>query len=56
MLIRKAEKNLLIDSVMVGPYSSLFVPTKVGVSRNIPYTLLYIDDLGAYKSKAITAR
>jgi hypothetical protein len=26
------------------------------VSRNIPYTLLYIDDLGAYKSKAITAR
>jgi hypothetical protein len=41
---------------MVAPFSSLFAATKSGVSRNVAYTLLYIDDLGAYKSKAITAR
>ncbi|BEM77049.1 pilus assembly protein [Serratia marcescens] len=53
---QKGKKNLLVDSVMVAPFSSLFAATKSGVSRNVPYTLLYIDDLGAYKSKAITAR
>lgn len=53
---REGKKNLLVDSVMVAPFSSQFAATKVGVSRCVPYTLLYIDDLGAYKSKAITAR
>ncbi|BEM32448.1 pilus assembly protein [Serratia marcescens] len=53
---QKGKKNLLVDSVMVAPFSSLFAATKSGVSRNVAYTLLYIDDLGAYKSKAITAR
>ena len=53
---QKGKKNLLVDSVMVGPFSSQFVATKVGVNRNVPYILLYIDDLGAYKAKAITAR
>lgn len=38
---------------MVGPYSSLFAPTKVGVSRNILYTLLYIDDLGLINLKPL---
>lgn len=50
------KKNLLVDSVMVAPFSNLVAATKVRVNGNIPYNLLYIDDLGAYKNIAITAR
>ncbi|MCP1106592.1 molecular chaperone [Serratia nevei] len=53
---QKGKKNLLVDSVMVAPFSSQVAAAKVTVKRNVPYTLLYVDDLGAYKSKAITAR
>ncbi|HGE8319919.1 fimbrial biogenesis chaperone [Serratia marcescens] len=49
------DKHLLVDSLMVAPFSSQFAASKRSVSKNARYDLMYIDDLGAYKSKAITA-
>ncbi|CAI1540567.1 Chaperone protein fimC precursor [Serratia ficaria] len=49
------KKHLLVDSVMVAPFSSAFAASKTAVSKNTAYTLRYIDDLGAYKSKAVTS-
>ncbi len=40
---------------MVAPFSTQFAASKRAVSKNARYDLMYIDDLGAYKSKAITA-
>ncbi|MFO2462307.1 molecular chaperone [Pseudomonas sp. 15FMM2] len=50
------KKHLLVDSVMVAPFSSVFVESKEPVSKNTPYTMLYIDDLGAYKTKVVTSQ
>jgi P pilus assembly chaperone PapD len=50
------KKHLLVDSVMVAPFSSAFVESKGPVSKNTPYTMLYIDDLGAYKTKVVTSQ
>jgi len=49
------KKHLLVDSVMVAPFSSAFVESKESVSKNTPYTMMYIDDLGAYKTKAVVS-
>ncbi|EMX8467898.1 TPA: molecular chaperone [Serratia marcescens] len=50
------KKNLLVDSVMVAPFSILFAPTKTRINKGADYTLVYVDDLGAYKRKIIKAR
>jgi len=49
------KKHLLVDSVMVAPFSSAFAASNAAVSKNTLYTLMYIDDLGAYKSRAVTS-
>lgn len=49
------KKHLLVDSVMIAPFSSTFVESKESVSKNAPYTMMYIDDLGAYKTKAVVS-
>lgn len=49
------KKHLLVDSVMVAPFSSAFIASKEPVSKNTPYTMLYVDDLGAYKTKVVTS-
>ncbi|BEL82045.1 pilus assembly protein [Serratia marcescens] len=51
----KEKKHLLVDSVMVAPFSDVFAATKETVMKNTPYTLMYIDDLGAYKFQAVTS-
>lgn len=51
----KDKKHLLVDSVMVAPFSDVFAATKEAVMKNTPYTLMYIDDLGAYKLQAVTS-
>ncbi|WP_277761065.1 molecular chaperone [Pseudomonas sp. A34-9] len=49
------KKHLLADSVMVAPFSSAFVESKEPVKKNTPYIMMYIDDLGAYKTKAVVS-
>ncbi|MGY2293704.1 fimbrial biogenesis chaperone [Pseudomonas sp. SDO528_S397] len=49
------QPNLLVESVMVAPFSSLFAKSKQPVIKKTPYTLRYIDDLGAYKTKTLTS-
>jgi len=49
------KKHLLVDSIMVAPFSSAIVESKEPTSKNTPYTLMYIDDLGAYKTKIVTS-
>lgn len=51
----KDKKHLLVDSVMVAPFSDVFAATKETVAKNTQYTLMYIDDLGAYKFQAVTS-
>ncbi len=50
------KKNMLINSVMVAPFSSLLAATKIRVSKGSNYTLVYVDDLGTYKKKILKAR
>ncbi|MGQ8775978.1 fimbrial biogenesis chaperone [Serratia sp. NA_112.1] len=49
------KKHLLVDSVMVAPFSSEFVESKESTNKNTAYTMMYIDDLGAYKTKTVTS-
>lgn len=44
------DNKLLKDSVMVAPFSSLDVPSLMPVNSGHKYSLLYVDDLGAYKT------
>lgn len=48
-------KQLLVDSIMVAPFSSEFVESKEPTRKGTPYSMLYIDDLGAYKNKTVTS-
>jgi len=47
------KKHLLVESIMVPPFSSAVAESKEPTTKNTPYTLLYIDDLGTYKSKTV---
>lgn len=49
------KKHLLTDSVMVAPFSSTFAESKSPTRKNTPYTLMYIDDFGAYKNHVVTS-
>lgn len=51
---QNSDKYLLVDSLMVAPFSSQAATSKRMVNKNVSYNLIYIDDLGAYKSKTIT--
>ncbi len=49
-------QKLLSESLMVAPFSNTFAPTKVPVKQGKNYSLLYVDDLGAYKNKSVVAK
>ncbi len=49
------QASATVDSLMVAPFSTQFAASKRSVRKNVRCDLMYIDDLGAYKSKAITA-
>ncbi|MGK9009921.1 fimbrial biogenesis chaperone [Serratia marcescens] len=52
---RGNQKNLLGDAIMIPPFSSVTTSTLEPVKANERLTLRYVDDLGAYKEKAITS-
>ncbi|MBP6122412.1 MULTISPECIES: fimbrial biogenesis chaperone [Providencia] len=49
-------QKLLSESFMVAPFSNTFAPAKVPVKQGKNYSLLYVDDLGAYKNKSVVAK
>lgn len=52
---RKGQK-MLSDSLMINPFDQVLAPAKTNVIAGQNYRLLYIDDLGAYKHKAVIAK
>ncbi|WP_072152270.1 fimbrial biogenesis chaperone [Providencia stuartii] len=52
----KKGKKILTDSLMVALFSHALAPTKTAVSAGQKYSLLYVDDLGAYKNKDVIAK
>lgn len=51
-----ADKPLLTDSLMLTPFSSQYVPVRKPLSKNAPYSVMYIDDLGVYRTKAVSVK
>ena len=41
---------------MVSPFGQLTVATKNAVKRGQTYQLMYVDDLGAYKTRTLTSQ
>lgn len=41
---------------LLAPFSHALAPTKTAVSAGQKYSLLYVDDLGAYKNKDVIAK
>ena len=49
-------QKVLSESLMIAPFSNTFAPTKSPVKRGKTYSLLYVDDFGAYKNKSVVAQ
>lgn len=47
-----AKTKLLSDSVMVPPFGQARASSTAAIAKGQPYRLIYVDDMGAYKSKA----
>ena len=50
------QKNLLRDAIMLPPFSTQRVASATAPLPGKPYYLLYVDDLGAYKTQAATSQ
>ncbi|HBO23434.1 MULTISPECIES: fimbrial biogenesis chaperone [unclassified Providencia] len=48
-------QKVLSESLMIAPFSNVFAPAKSPVKQGKTYSLLYVDDFGAYKDKSIVA-
>lgn len=53
--IEQNKVKLLDDSPMVAPFASTKIASKKVVNKGQAYQVIYIDDLGAYKTITITA-
>lgn len=54
--ISQGKTKLLHESPMVSPFGQLTVATKNAVKRGQTYQLMYVDDLGAYKTRTLTSQ
>lgn len=48
--------KVLSESLMIAPFNHAYAPAKSPIQSGKQYSLLYVDDLGAYKEKMITAK
>lgn len=51
-----AKQKLLAESLMVSPFSSATVTAKSPVKREQRYQVMYVDDLGAYKTLPVISQ
>ena len=51
-----SKSKLLQESPMVSPFGQLTVATKSAVTRGQTYQLMYVDDLGAYKTRTLISQ
>ena len=49
-IMNARDNKLLKDPVMVAPFSTLSAPSLMPINSGDKYKLLYVDDLGAYKT------
>ncbi len=49
------QRNLLVDAVMIPPFSSVTAQTREPLKINESLSIKYVDDLGAYIEKTITS-
>ncbi|EKI0254623.1 molecular chaperone [Enterobacter asburiae] len=54
--ISQGKTKLLQESPMVSPFGQLTVATKNAVTRGQTYQLMYVDDLGAYKTRTLISQ
>ena len=54
--ISQGKSKLLQESPMVSPFGQLTVATKSAVTRGQTYQLMYVDDLGAYKTRTLISQ
>lgn len=54
--ISQGKTKLLQESPMVSPFGQLTIATKSEVKRGQTYQLMYVDDLGAYKTRTLTSQ
>lgn len=54
--ISRGKNKLLEESPMVSPFGQLTVATKNEVKRGQSVQLMYVDDLGAYKTRTFTSQ
>ncbi|MCV2534085.1 fimbrial biogenesis chaperone [Enterobacter wuhouensis] len=54
--ISRGKTKLLNESPMVSPFGQLTVATKNDVKRGQTFQLMYVDDLGAYKTRTFTSQ
>jgi len=54
--ISQGKTKLLQDSPMVPPFGELTVATRAAVKRGQTYQLMYVDDLGAYKTHTLISQ
>lgn len=54
--ISQGKTKLLQESPMVSPFGQLTVATKIAVKRGQTYQLMYVDDLGAYKTRTLISQ
>lgn len=52
---RGNQKNLLVDAIMIAPFSSATVKTREPLKASDSLSMKYVDDFGAYKEKTITS-
>ena len=50
------QKNLLRDAIMLSPFATQQVASATAALPGKSYYLLYVDDLGAYKTQAVTSQ
>ncbi|MDF3663544.1 hypothetical protein [Enterobacter hormaechei] len=54
--ISLGKTKLLQESPMVSPFGQLTVAAKNTVKRGQTFQLMYVDDLGAYKTRTFTSQ
>ncbi|MEY0232428.1 fimbrial biogenesis chaperone [Providencia manganoxydans] len=52
----KSGNKMLADSLMIAPFSNSLAPAKTAITAGQSYSLLYVDDLGAYKNKPLITK
>ncbi|MGL5600782.1 MAG: fimbrial biogenesis chaperone [Silvania sp.] len=51
-----AKQKLLAESVMVPPFTHITTAAKANLKRNQSYQVIYVDDLGAYKTRDVASQ